>query len=71
MSLLTTLVQPPQIFTKSQVASGVTPPLGLAYLAGYLLHNNCHVKVVDALGEAPEKITAFEKKLIYVGFLLR
>ncbi|MFQ5672007.1 MAG: B12-binding domain-containing radical SAM protein [Nitrospinales bacterium] len=67
MIVKTTLINPPQIFTKSQVASGVTPPLGIAYLASYLIHRKCPVQVIDALGEAPEKISAFKKESFLRG----
>lgn len=61
MTIKTTLINPPQIFTKSQVASGLTPPLGIAYLAAYLLRSNYPVQVIDSLGEAPGTITSFKK----------
>lgn len=61
MPIKTTLINPPQIFTKSQVASGLTPPLGIAYLAAYLLRGNYPVQVIDALGEAPNKVVSFKK----------
>jgi anaerobic magnesium-protoporphyrin IX monomethyl ester cyclase len=63
----TTLINPPQIFTKLQVASGVTPPLGVAYLAAYLLKKDFPVQVIDALGEAPERISAFKKETFLRG----
>ena len=56
MSIKTTLINPPQIFTKSQIGSGVTPPLGVAYLASYLIKHGYPVQVIDALGENPEQI---------------
>ena len=59
MAIKTTLINPPQIFSKSQVASGVTPPLGVAYLASYLISRDMPVQVIDSLGESPEKITPF------------
>ncbi len=56
-----TLINPPQIFSRGQVASGVTPPLGVAYLAAYLEKHDVPVGVIDALGEAPERITPFRR----------
>tara|TARA_B100000686_G_scaffold225464_1_gene232628 strand:- start:342 stop:2048 length:1707 start_codon:yes stop_codon:yes gene_type:complete len=67
MSIKITLINPPQIFSKSQVASGVTPPLGVAYLASYLLAKNIAVQVIDALGEAPETINPFRKESFLRG----
>ena len=61
MSIKIAFINPPQIFSKSQVASGLTPPLGVAYLASYLLAKNIPVQVIDALGEAPETINFFRK----------
>ena len=61
MSIKTTIINPPQIFTKSQIASGVTPPLGVAYLASYLIKHGYPVQVIDALGENPEQTVAFRK----------
>jgi magnesium-protoporphyrin IX monomethyl ester (oxidative) cyclase len=46
------LINPPQIFTKSQVTAGVFPPIGLAYIAAFLAKNGHKVKIIDALGEA-------------------
>jgi magnesium-protoporphyrin IX monomethyl ester (oxidative) cyclase len=63
----TVLINPPQIFVKTQVASGVQPPLGVAYLAAYLLRDGHPVGVVDALGEAPETITAFRRETFLRG----
>lgn len=58
---LVTLINPPQIFTESQVATGVTPPLGVAYIASYLLHYGHKVNIIDALGEDPAQINSFKK----------
>jgi len=61
MSIKTTIINPPQIFTKSQIASGVTPPLGVIYLASYLIKHGYPVQVIDALGENPEQTVPFRK----------
>lgn len=63
----TVLINPPQIFVKTQVASGVQPPLGVAYLAAYLLEDGFEVQVIDALGEAPKTITPFHKNTFLRG----
>ncbi|MEL7207418.1 MAG: radical SAM protein, partial [Actinomycetota bacterium] len=57
----------PQIFTRNQVASGVTPPLGVAYLAAYLLAHDRPVQVIDALGEAPDQVADFEGETLLRG----
>ena len=49
------LINPPQIFSKTQVVAGVTPPLGIAYLAAVLDQASYKVKVIDALGEKPHQ----------------
>jgi len=55
------LINPPQVFTKNQVASGITPPLGIAYLASVLEQHNVTVNIIDAVGLEPGTITPFEK----------
>ena len=66
----TTLINPPQIFTKSQIGAGVTPPLGVAYLAAYLLAHDRPVQVIDALGEDPRQLTPFRKNSYLRGLTL-
>ena len=61
------LINPPQIFSKYQVATGIVPPLGPAYLASFLLHNNIDVELIDALGEEPEKVTQFKGDVFLRG----
>jgi radical SAM superfamily enzyme YgiQ (UPF0313 family) len=61
VSIKTTIINPPQIFTKSQIAAGVTPPLGVVYLASYLIKHGYPVQVIDALGENPEQTVSFKK----------
>lgn len=59
------LINPPQIFSKSQIVAGVTPPLGPAYIAAVLDKNGYKVKIIDGLGEKPEQFTP------YHGFTIR
>ena len=61
MRTKTTLINPQQIFSKGQVAAGLTPPLGVAYLASFLIGNDFPVQIIDALGEDPHEINSFEK----------
>jgi len=66
-----TLINPPQIFTKYQVATGIVPPLGLAYLASYAIKNNIDVDLIDALGESPDLITPFNNDIFLRGMTIK
>ncbi len=61
------LINPPQVFTKNQVASGITPPLGIAYLASVLELHDITVDIIDAVGLEPGTINAFEKETFVRG----
>jgi anaerobic magnesium-protoporphyrin IX monomethyl ester cyclase len=61
MRLKTTLINPQQIFSKGQIAAGLTPPLGIAYLASFLLAHEYPIQIIDALGEDPHEINPFKK----------
>jgi hypothetical protein len=61
MRAKTTLINPQQIFSKGQIAAGLTPPLGIAYLASFLIENDYPVQIIDALGEDPHEINSFQK----------
>ena len=61
MSIKTTLINPQQIFSKGQVAAGLTPPLGIAYLSSFLLAHDYPIQIIDALGEDPYEINPFKK----------
>jgi magnesium-protoporphyrin IX monomethyl ester (oxidative) cyclase len=67
MSHQVILINPPQVFTKNQVASGITPPLGIAYLAAVLEQNDISVDIIDAVGLEPGTINAFEKETFVRG----
>jgi len=62
-----TLINPPQVFSRLQVASGITPPLGVASLAAWLLACGHEVAVVDALGLAPDRVTPFRGDALLRG----
>lgn len=48
------------VFSKGRVASSTTtPPLGIAYLAACLRKENFKVSAIDAVGEAPTRITQY------------
>ena len=61
------LINPPQVFTKNQVASGITPPLGIAYIAAVLEKNHIAVDIIDAVGLAPGTINPFAKETFVRG----
>ncbi len=66
-----TLINPPQVFSRFQVAAGITPPLGVAYLAAYLREHGVEPTVVDALGEAPSRVTPFRGPALLRGLDLQ
>ena len=61
------LVRPPSIISAGSYIGSLTPPIGLAYLAAALRHNNHQVTIVDSVGIDPEKSTYLGKKLILRG----
>ena len=61
MRIKATLINPQQIFSKGQIAAGLTPPLGIAYLASFLLAHDYPIQIIDALGEDPHEINPFKK----------
>lgn len=65
--MLVTLINPPQVFSRFQVAAGITPPLGVAYLAAYLRANDVDVEIVDGLGEAPAQVHPFRRHALLRG----
>ncbi len=67
MSHQVILINPPQVFTKNQVASGITPPLGIAYLAAVLEQHDVTVDIIDAVGLEPGTINPFEKETFVRG----
>lgn len=61
------LINPPQIFSQYQIATGVTPPLGAAYLASYCIKNGIEVQLIDAVGEGPDVVTPFREDIFLRG----
>lgn len=61
------LINPPQIFTKFQITSGVFPPIGLAYIAAVLSKNGHEVKIIDALGESFNKFSLYKDDIYIRG----
>ena len=62
-----TLVRPPFVVSVASAGGPLSPPLGLAYLAGSLRTHGHEVTVVDAVGLGLEKKTPVGKKLILEG----
>ncbi|RJR49566.1 MAG: radical SAM protein [Desulfobacteraceae bacterium] len=52
-----TLVRPPALISRNTLQGPLTPPIGPAYLAGSLRKAGHAVAIVDAVGEAPSKIS--------------
>lgn len=48
-----TLIRPPSVFTVNSYIASITPPIGLAYLAGALLQAGHQVTIVDSIGLDP------------------
>ena len=49
-----TLVRPALISSPTSYSEPLTPPIGLAYLAGTLVADGVKVTAIDAIGEAPQ-----------------
>ncbi len=60
------LINPPQIFSKTQVSAGVIPPLSLMYLAAYVRKKH-QVALIDAVAEAPDKLSPWKEGLYLRG----
>ncbi len=59
------LIRPPAVESFRFVTSGITLPLGLAYIAGAVEASGRSIHVIDAVGEAPRHTTRY-----YKGFLV-
>ena len=59
------LVRGPIIYEEGAFNNEATPPIGLAYLAGYLISKNLSVSIIDSIGEGLDKRNKLEK---YAGF---
>lgn len=59
------LIRPPAVESFRFVTSGITLPLGLAYIAGAVEATDREVYVIDAVGAAPKQTTRY-----YKGFLV-
>lgn len=45
------LINPPQMYRITQIATGAVPPIGASYIGAYLRQNGHNVQFIDALGE--------------------
>ena len=50
------LINPPQVFSKIMASAGVSPPLGLLYLAAFLKHSRHDTIVIDSVAEGVKNI---------------
>ncbi|HRK01530.1 MAG TPA: radical SAM protein [Oligoflexia bacterium] len=57
-----TLVQPPALVAVDNYSTITLPPLGIAYIAGYLRSHHHEVTVVDAVGAAVRKLEPWPKR---------
>jgi radical SAM superfamily enzyme YgiQ (UPF0313 family) len=60
-STLVTLVRPSAYYFQYDFNSPATPPIGLAYVAAAVAAHGYRVRVVDGLGEDPERYTYFKE----------
>jgi len=64
-----TLISPALVSSDASFSIPMTPPLGLAYIAGTLLKNSIDVTVIDAIGEDSNNIVR-EGGYIYQGLTI-
>ncbi|UCE74647.1 MAG: hypothetical protein JSV56_02810, partial [Methanomassiliicoccales archaeon] len=50
------LINPPQLFSKTQVAAGIIPPLGLLYLAAFLKQHKHQPILIESVIEGANNI---------------
>lgn len=51
------IINPPQAFSKFEVAAGISPPLNVMYLGAVCEKKGYNIKCLDSLVEAPEQVT--------------
>ena len=61
------LIRPPAIVPVGAYVGSLTPPIGLAYLAGALKKNGHKVQIIDSVGSKLESKNAFGDKLLRYG----
>ena len=62
-----TLINPPQLFSETQVAAGIIPPLGLLYLTSYCKSRGYLVDFIDSVVEAPKKTNKIQSEKEYLS----
>ena len=60
-------LNPPQVFSKTQVNANVTPPLGLMYLASFIREKGHEVGFIDATVEKTDQITGLKNDISIRG----
>lgn len=65
--MLVSLINPPIVDRKFNFTYSVDIPLGLAYIASYLLSKKIKIEVIDALGEGLKKRRKYKKNFIIIG----
>ena len=58
--IVVTLVRPSANYFEYDFMAPATPPIGLAYVAGAVAAHGYDVRVIDGLGEAPQRFTYFK-----------
>lgn len=61
------LIRPPLQFPNTNIVSLLTPPLGLAYIAGTLKANEIEYQVLDAVGEDPDGVMKQEAQVLWTS----
>ena len=61
------LINPPQLFSKTQVAAGVVPPLGLLYLAAFLKQHSHQPILIESVIEGVNNIYGINSDLLCRG----
>lgn len=51
------IINPPQLYTLTQIASVSVPPIGASYIASYLRHKGHNVQFIDAYGLAMDSFS--------------
>ena len=64
-------LNPPQVFSKTQVNANVTPPLGLMYLASFIRAKGHQVDLIDATVESSDQITDLKNDISIRGLTFR
>ncbi len=61
------LIRPPAIVPVGAYVGSLTPPIGLAYLAGSLKKSGHKVKIIDSVGSALDSKNSYGEKLLRYG----